>query len=1092
MSVAAPLQSWAPLSLHFDLSSVMLAVGFRSSSNAAVNSVVQLYYRENFHWYLKQQWCGEGLTCHGFDSEVSGRLFLSETVRSLPEGRCVVRTIDLVWEATASLTAECTISVADGCEVHLTPLGLAVVPPPMSLYRTPCLTDPPRHLSFWTKLSSATGGNFATPLLFPDGWGLCCLCDRNVLFLFTGVATTSSREIGALESTGPLPLGSLLQSAGLVGGTCRQALALEQQAASAGVIDRTVNVVLLVSCPRVVSPVPSSSGLLQSFAEDTSQDVLLYVAVVMRGSKGDSSAAIEYVGKLVMDRCIVTSIVHWGAQGRNEVDAEGGDVTAPALFPFVTGAAYIAVAVCRTDSSFAVIRIKTPFAERTTTPVEHTLFVDEAAPSLHMIPEMCHKVVVSVPAGSEVGGLTRRTAVIGLSMRNHLYCGEILIATGVNSFCLNSPLGTLMYATVGTRPTLNFIDLNALHQLDPMQSVDDLVLSWGAAEPRPLERGARLVASVPAAARVILQMPRGNFETCEPRHLALKRARLMMDASSFFECLAFLRRQRIDLNLLFDYNADKFLAGVPSLVAQCLELNPDLLSLLISSLEAGDVTRSKYALDFGAVQTWSKFPIVTRPDKVDSICRAIRNGILGYMLRHDKNFRGSVQLDSSSYVNPIMCTYARQRPPRLKEALSIIKAESMGVLQGINDSLSVDQAGPEGVDTLAEELQRRIDQGSGSPQPALSRGKPQALIKYLAFLVNKEELFNAALGECDFSMARAIAKQCQMDPKAYLPLLEAFESVGSEWTEADGCVGSLKAKRTCHMKFRIFVHLNDFTSAVTWGIRGISCSSYFLLEKDSTCVIATSEVDLYNDVFETIENHELHMTSIAHIRALLSGQELMYVSGTDAKRLPSSSAGYAELLRMLSAILISHGSRAVAMGQYRQALTAFLAAEPPDFGRAIVAAKNAKDWKLAIALAGRAALQSCSENRDDIPTPKELALSIIEEFEAGLEQGMSEEEDYFSSFPCSLDFSAMSVVNTAQAANAESGGEASTSTSLESEEDRSVEVALLCVEYLDGDLDRAAAILIAGRKWAQVAQMMFRFCRVDLVQQVIVCGVVIR
>jgi hypothetical protein len=47
-----------------------------------------------------------------------------------------------------------------------------------------------------------------------------------------------------------------------------------------------------------------------------------------------------------------------------------------------------------------------------------------------------------------------------------------------------------------------------------------------------------------------------------------------------------------------------------------------------------------------------------------------------------------------------------------------------------------------------------------------------------------------------------------------------------------------------------------------------------------------------------------------------------------------------------------------------------------------------------------------------------------------------------------------------------------------------VEAALLCVEYLDGDLDRAVAILVAGRKWLQAAQMALRYCRADLVQQV--------
>ena len=47
----------------------------------------------------------------------------------------------------------------------------------------------------------------------------------------------------------------------------------------------------------------------------------------------------------------------------------------------------------------------------------------------------------------------------------------------------------------------------------------------------------------------------------------------------------------------------------------------------------------------------------------------------------------------------------------------------------------------------------------------LSSGAGQAAIKYYSFLATSQTLFDAAVGMCDFGMARAIARQGQMDPK---------------------------------------------------------------------------------------------------------------------------------------------------------------------------------------------------------------------------------------------------------------------------------------------------------------------------------------
>lgn len=247
--------------------------------------------------------------------------------------------------------------------------------------------------------------------------------------------------------------------------------------------------------------------------------------------------------------------------------------------------------------------------------------------------------------------------------------------------------------------------------------------------------------SAPGSPKVVLQMPRGNLEAFEPRPLIFLKARELIDSLQMHSCLLLLRRQKVDLNYLVDYNPVVFLSQVVPLVSECLATNPDLLSLLISSLEPGDTTAFKYptpapvGTPLNCTQWRNKQ--LPREDfyagslKVNTICAALRDCLLGHL-----SCEGATQ---TAALNPALCTYAKPSPPLLVEALTLIKETSLR---------------------------------SESQEQKLSASKAPAAIKYLAFLVEGSALFEAALGCCDFDMARAVARQCQMDPKAYLPLLK--------------------------------------------------------------------------------------------------------------------------------------------------------------------------------------------------------------------------------------------------------------------------------------------------------------------------------
>ncbi|XP_054288368.1 elongator complex protein 1 isoform X2 [Macrosteles quadrilineatus] len=157
---------------------------------------------------------------------------------------------------------------------------------------------------------------------------------------------------------------------------------------------------------------------------------------------------------------------------------------------------------------------------------------------------------------------------------------------------------------------------------------------------RRVERGARLVVCVSHS--VVLQMPRGNLETIEPRALTLVTAAALLDSGDYAAVAKLLRRQRINLNLCVDHNPSLFLLSVPRFVAQIQD--PQWLSVFVAELSDQDITHTMYK-DFYTNQTGRGPPMA---DKVTRVCSALREA----MSQTDK--------DRERYEQPILSSLVRE------------------------------------------------------------------------------------------------------------------------------------------------------------------------------------------------------------------------------------------------------------------------------------------------------------------------------------------------------------------------------------------------------------------------------------------------
>lgn len=103
---------------------------------------------------------------------------------------------------------------------------------------------------------------------------------------------------------------------------------------------------------------------------------------------------------------------------------------------------------------------------------------------------------------------------------------------------------------------------------------------------RPLDRGSVIVCSLPDDVRVVLQAPRGNIETVAPRPLLLAKICLLAKMKRYGAAFKLSRQQRVDMNIMVEADRAEFLASVPQFVQEVHV--PSHLSVFLTYLRGED------------------------------------------------------------------------------------------------------------------------------------------------------------------------------------------------------------------------------------------------------------------------------------------------------------------------------------------------------------------------------------------------------------------------------------------------------------------------------------------------------------------------
>ncbi|KAI8385764.1 IKI3 family-domain-containing protein [Blakeslea trispora] len=340
----------------------------------------------------------------------------------------------------------------------------------------------------------------------------------------------------------------------------------------------------------------------------------------------------------------------------------------------------------------------------------YNIILEEGMPSIQkfeQFPDFCPWVATAR------AGLTEQSerVVIGLTNRSKLYVNDNLISSEATSFFIRA--NWLVFSTTSHSARFLALDSAPIDQLKLSDQGNDAYDETS----RRLERGSKIVMATQHKPSLVLQMPRGNLETISPRAFVLATIREDLKALNFRSAFIACRKNRIDLNILYDDDPQRFIDHVHAFVEQVFEV--DYLNLFLSNLRNEDTLVTMYRRGGRSADQLTAASGVE--NKVNSICEAIRNVL--------------IELGRDHYIQSILSTYVRKSPPDIESAMSMLSELRETDLHAAEDAL-----------------------------------------KYTIFLCKADLLYNVALGMYNFPLVLMVAQQAQMDPKEYLPFLQELKN----------------------------------------------------------------------------------------------------------------------------------------------------------------------------------------------------------------------------------------------------------------------------------------------------------------------------
>ena len=337
-------------------------------------------------------------------------------------------------------------------------------------------------------------------------------------------------------------------------------------------------------------------------------------------------------------------------------------------------------------------------------------------------------------------------------------------------------------------------------------------------------------------------------------------------------------------------------------------------------------------------------------------------------------------------------------------------------------------------------------------------------MKYLSFLAEGEKLFNAAVYQCDFEMARVIARigSSQMNPTDYLPTLAKFEEAGVKFES--------KSVSSDYQRFVVMMHLKLYEEALQYGIKVLA----YATGNDAKVV---TELGLGDMLLQLISAHDLYKQAFLLLKAAMKQRSVLDTPTTSLSDKTTEGGTH----KLLSALHSSYAAGCVSSGQYNQAIYAYLLSVPPEVDKAVTSSRMMGDWSLALTIASVFDISDESASVTEASRASRVAREIVETYLAGIEQAQSCVEDMFTAR--SQDHSKEQDIGSDSLLKPASMIQSFDNLS-RLEADRPSHAAQLCIQYCQ-DVEGAIQILVAAHRWQEAILTCCQQRRRDLLLEVI-------
>ncbi|XP_034833485.1 putative elongator complex protein 1 [Maniola hyperantus] len=307
---------------------------------------------------------------------------------------------------------------------------------------------------------------------------------------------------------------------------------------------------------------------------------------------------------------------------------------------------------------------------------------------------------------------------LGLSHKGCLYVNDKNIMNNVSSIFIHSSfllLTTLKHVLLCTELTKSGLSCIEMYERTETSDVYK----------RKIERGAKLVVTVPKTTRTVFQMPRGNLETIEPRPLSLKIIGEYLDHCKYYDAFDLMRKQRINLNLIYDHNPKLFTESI-GMFFDAIQ-NNSWLNLFLADLENIDVTQTMYTSSYPERKSIT--------DKVHGKIQYVCDIAIAHINKAD---------DYPYRILPLLTAFVKKND--LEKALAVI------------NNLKKEESSESNLPVTSDEA-----------------------LKYLLYMVNVDQLFDVALGMYDFELVLLVANKSQKDPKEYIAMLNELNEMDENY-----------------------------------------------------------------------------------------------------------------------------------------------------------------------------------------------------------------------------------------------------------------------------------------------------------------------